>query len=118
MTDSLEGEIRELEAALGSARDPDRRAFVSLADALRRAGDLERALQVVREGLAAHPDLASARVVEAWILEAQGDDGAAREAWYAVLDLDAGNRFALAALARGALADGDTARARELIEAL
>jgi tetratricopeptide (TPR) repeat protein len=77
VVDSLEREIQGLRALLHTDRDPQGRAFVPLADAYRRARNLERALEVVTIGLERHPQLASAHVVEAWVQQDRGDPNGA-----------------------------------------
>src|SRR5688572_2448935 len=85
VADSLEREIQGLRALLHTDRDPEGRAFVPLADAYRRARDLDRALEVVSIGLERHPTLASAYVVEAWVHQDRGDSNGAAAAWERVL---------------------------------
>jgi len=67
----LEEEIRELEKRFAQA--PESRLFLPLADALRRAGELERAMKLCREGLERFPDFASARVLLGECLAESGD---------------------------------------------
>lgn len=105
MAQSLDKEIESLRAVMGSERDPDGRAFVSLADAHRRSGDLDRAAEVIEEGLSRHGDLSSAHVVAGWIHCDRGDRDAAELAFSRVLDLDEENIEALRGL-------GDLARRR------
>ena len=57
----LHEEISELEQRF--AESPDSRLFLPLADALRRAGELERAVKLCRDGLERFPDFNSARVL-------------------------------------------------------
>lgn len=56
-----EGEIKELGKKL--AQNPDSMVFVQLADAHRRAGDLERSVEVCLNGLERHPSYTTARVI-------------------------------------------------------
>ena len=60
------GEIARLEALLGA--DPAAPAFAALAEANRRAGRLEEAERVAREGLLRRPELVSGRVALALAL--------------------------------------------------
>ncbi|HXC65346.1 MAG TPA: hypothetical protein VNZ67_13375, partial [bacterium] len=56
-----EAEIKELSKKL--AQQPDSMVFVQLADAYRRAGDLEQSVQVCLKGLERHPTYTTARAV-------------------------------------------------------
>ena len=116
MVDSLEREIQGLRALLHTDRDPQGRAFVPLADAYRRARNLERALAVVSIGLERHPDLASAHVVQAWVQQDRGDPNGAAAAWERVLELDPENVEALRGLGKLLAAAGRTSRAGPLLE--
>ena len=78
MPEALNQQIDRLQEIVNSDRDPEGRAFVPLADAYRRAGDLDRALKVVRD---------------------LGDDDGAMRSFERVLELDDENGMALRALA-------------------
>lgn len=97
--DSFSDEIRQLEALMFSARDPDGRAFVPLADALRRAGEMDRALAVVSEGMHRLPDFGSAQIVAGWVHREMGDAEAALDAFSRGVELDGENTVALRAAA-------------------
>ncbi len=85
----LQEEIRELEQRFAQA--PDSRLFLPLADALRRAGELERAAKLCREGLQRYPDFNSARILLGETLAELGElDEAVRELEQAAA-LDAGS---------------------------
>jgi tetratricopeptide (TPR) repeat protein len=116
VADSLEREIQGLRGLLHTDRDPEGRAFVPLADAYRRARDLDRALEVVSIGLERHPTLASAYVVEARVHQDRGDSEQAAAAWERVLELDAENSEALAGLGALLAGAGDSARAAPLLD--
>lgn len=98
VSDSLEREIGELRALYWSERDPEGRGFAPLADAYRRAGNLNDALELLQDGLARHPEFASGHVVAARVHLALEDNDAARTALEAVLALDDQNTEALAEL--------------------
>ena len=53
-------------------QDPDRRVFTRLADAYRREGLLEEAIQICRDGLAAHPGYARGRALLGQLLLERG----------------------------------------------
>lgn len=88
---------------LQHARNPEGLVFARLADAYRRAGDPERALEFLEDGLARHPRYLSARVVRARALADLDRRAAALDAFEHVLELDPRNLVALRAVARLAL---------------
>jgi predicted regulator of Ras-like GTPase activity (Roadblock/LC7/MglB family) len=79
-------EIRRLSDEL--ARDPSSLAFLPLADALRRAGQLDVALRVALRGLDRHPYVADAHDVLARIHADRGDLERASDEWEMALRLD------------------------------
>ena len=99
MAQSVEDEIRELRSLFRSERDPDGRVFAPLADAYRRAGDLDQADELLREGLAGRSDFVPGHVVSGWVRRDQGDVAGAALAFRAALALDQKNTEALAGLA-------------------
>lgn len=94
------------------AQDPHGLAFARLADSYRKAGELERGLALVEEGLARHPDYLNARIVCARILSERGETSPAVAAFRAVLELDRQNLVALRALGDLARSIGDREAAR------
>ena len=99
MPEPLNQQIDRLQEIFFSEKDPTGRAFVPLADAHRRLGELDRALGVLQEGLVAHPDSASGHVVAGWLYRDRGEDDSAIRALEQVLELDAENGVALRSLA-------------------
>jgi len=79
--------------------NPEGTAFAPLANAHRRLGNLERALDVLQGGLFHHPDYAPARIVLGRCYVDQGHDDAAEREFSRVLDRDGENVIALQALA-------------------
>ncbi|HEX6051769.1 MAG TPA: tetratricopeptide repeat protein, partial [Gemmatimonadaceae bacterium] len=79
-------EIRRLSDEL--ARDPSSLAFLPLADALRRAGQLDVAMRVALRGLDRHPYVADAHDVLARIHADRGDLERAADEWEMTLRLD------------------------------
>ena len=79
-------EIRRLSDDL--ARDPSSLVFMRLADALRRAGQLDIALRVALRGLDRHPYVADAHDVLAHIHADRGDLERAADEWEMALRLD------------------------------
>ena len=109
-------EIEKLERRY--AENPDGRFFAPLADAYRKAGSLDRALELVRAGLAKHPDYLSARIVLGRCLLDKGDDAEAERTFRSVLELDAENIIALKSLAEITERTGRTVEARKWLQQL
>jgi tetratricopeptide (TPR) repeat protein len=80
------------------------------------AGQPESVRSVLEESLAAHPDSSVFLEVRGLDLELSGRSDAALEAYQRAVDLEPGNAFALAGLARLALREEDTAAAVELFD--
>ena len=99
MPESLKQQIDQLEDLYESELDPQGRAFVPLADAHRRLGDLDKALAVIQKGLSAHPDFASAHLVLGWVHRSREEPDDAMRAFGRVLVLDEENTFARAGIA-------------------
>jgi tetratricopeptide (TPR) repeat protein len=79
-------DIRTLTTRL--AEEPDSLAFLELAEALRRRGQLDAAYKVARGGLSRYPALADAHDLMARILGDQGDLAGAFDAWAEALRFD------------------------------
>jgi tetratricopeptide (TPR) repeat protein len=79
--------------------DPSSIAFAQLAEEYRRAGNLEEAEQVCRQGLARHPGYLSARVTLGRTLVERGDLEAAMQELHCVLDSAPDNLAAIRAIA-------------------
>jgi tetratricopeptide (TPR) repeat protein len=88
--DKLERRLRE---------NPEGRTFAPLADAYRKAGDVPRALEILKTGLQLHPDYLSASIVLGRCHLDLGDLASAESAFRRVLDLDKENVIAIKALA-------------------
>ena len=101
MADSRQSEIARLELLF--AAHPEGRVFTHLAEAYRRAGELERARTLLEAGLERHADYASAHVVHGRVLLDLGLEAEAEAAFRRVLGLDPENLVALRVL-------GDLAR--------
>ncbi len=74
---------------------PDSYVFVPLADACRKMGRLDEALEICLRGVERHPGYASGHVVKGKCLFDRGEYETARVAFEAVLDLDDSNLVAL-----------------------
>lgn len=109
MAESNREEIAKLEAIY--ANNPGGRVFTHLAEAYRKAGELERARSILETGIGRHPDYASAHVVLGRVLLDQGTQQDAARSFRRVLELDPENRVALRTM-------GDLARTERPAEAL
>jgi len=109
-------EIRRFEEQY--RRRPDSLVFARLADAYRKAGQPERALAVLKDGLARHPDYPSGHIVRARALRDLGRVEETLESFRRVLELDVGNLVAVRELAGLTDERGETAEARHWYERL
>jgi len=108
----LEEEIRELERRFSEF--PDSRLFLPLADALRRAGELERAIKLCRDGLERFPEFTSARVLLGECLRELGRLDEAEKVLEEVRATDSQNLRVLKNLADMASKRGEEEKARQL----
>lgn len=97
-------EIDKLEARW--RENPKGRNFAPLADAYRKAGLIDNAIDLCQAGLQLHPDYVSAHIVYARCLIDKKDDTAAQEVFKKVLALDGENIIALRVLAEIAERNG------------
>lgn len=79
--------------------NPKGRNFAPLADAYRKAGELDRAIELCRRGLQEHPDYISAQIVYGRCLIDKHDDPGAEQVFRRVLELDPENILGLRILA-------------------
>ena len=97
-------EIDKLEARFRD--NPKGRNFAPLADAYRKAGLIDNAIDLCQNGLKLHPDYVSAYIVYARCLVDKKDDPAAVAVFTKVLELDGENIIALRGLAELAERNG------------
>ena len=90
-------EIEKLEARY--RENPKGRNFAPLADAYRKAGLIDNAIELCQAGLALHPDYVSGHIVHGRCLVDKKDDAGAEAVFRKVLDLDPENILALKVLA-------------------
>jgi tetratricopeptide (TPR) repeat protein len=111
MSDAHREEIAKLEALYDD--HPEGRIFTHLAEAYRKAGELDRAFEVLTEGIERHPEYSSAHVVlgRVHMDRGQGDQAAAE--FQRVLELDPQNLVATRCLGDLARAEGDREAALE-----
>ena len=103
-------EIRRFEDQF--RRNPDSLVFARLADAHRKAGDPNRALEILEAGIGRHGGYPSAHIVRARTYMDLGQPGAAEQSFLRAIDLDASNLVAMRGLASLAQERGDEAAAR------
>ena len=97
-------EIEKLEKRW--AENPKGRNFAPLADAYRKAGELDRAVELCKSGLGLHPDYVSAHIVYGRCLIDQKNDKGASDVFRKVLTLDPENVLGLKMLAEIAARGG------------
>ena len=107
-------DIRALTTRL--ADEPGSLAFLELAEALRRRGQLEAAYKVARGGISRYPGLADAHDVMARVLNDQGDLAGAFDAWSSALQLDPMRASALKGVAFLYFRAGDKAAAFDQLQ--
>jgi tetratricopeptide (TPR) repeat protein len=107
-------DIRALTARL--AEEPGSLAFLELAEALRRRGQLDAAYKVARGGLTRYPGLADAHDLMARVLSDQGDLAGAFDSWASALQLDPMRTSALKGIAFLYFKAGDPAAALAHLE--
>ena len=109
-------EIDKLEARFRD--NPKGRNFAPLADAYRKAGLIDNAIDLCQNGLKLHPDYVSAYIVYARCLVDKKDDPAALGVFRKVLELDGENIIALRGLAELAERNGQYAEEVEWLSRL
>jgi Tfp pilus assembly protein PilF len=97
-------------------RDRSSRVFVQLAEEYRRRGALDSALEVLEEGIQAHPRYLSAQVALGRVRLELGQAAAARGVFEQVTAQDPTHLLALKLLAESRLQLGDRGGAREALE--
>lgn len=110
----MSDDIRVLTARV--ADEPTSLAFLDLAEALRRRGQLEAAVKVTRGGLSRYPGLADAHDLMGRILSDQGDYAGAFDAWADALRLDPMRTGALKGIAFLYFRAGDAPAAVEHLQ--
>lgn len=107
-------DVRSLTAAL--ARDPLSLAYVDLAEALRRRGQRDEALQVVLQGLTRHPVHADGHDCLARIYADLGDLERARLAWSKALEIAPDHLGSLRGVAFLLFRQGDVTAAESALQ--
>lgn len=102
-------EIKYLEERFRKA--PESRLFAPLADACRKAGDLDRAIELCEQGIGKHPDYASAHVILGKCYYDKGATERSKGEFNRVLELDPENMVALKFLGDIFLGEDDPEKA-------
>lgn len=114
---TMQTDHRDLDELFGRYKAaPQSHVFAPLADACRKAGLLEEALEICARGVGAHPRYASGYVVQGKCLYDAGRSKDAQAAFHRVLQLDPKNLVALKYLGILHAERGDNAGAREYFE--
>jgi tetratricopeptide (TPR) repeat protein len=92
---------------------PESRLFAPLADAYRKAGDLDLAIELCEKGLERYPEYASARVILGKCFYDKGATERARNEFERVLEIDPDNMVALKFMGDIHLAENDKKKAGE-----
>ena len=109
-------EIEKLEARY--RENPKGRNFAPLADAYRKAGLIDNAIELCHAGLALHPDYVSGHIVHGRCLVDKKDDPGAETVFRKVLELDPENILALKVLAEIAERNNHNDQAMEWLNRL
>ncbi len=112
---AYQSEIEKLEQRF---REKPEQWFAALADAYRKAGDLELALDLVRTWAEKRPNYSSGLIVLGRCLVDRKDDAEAAEAFERVLAIDAENIIALKSLSDIAIRRSDPGTARHWLQRL
>lgn len=117
MTERVKTEQRELDDLFERYRSaPKGHVFAPLADACRKAGMIEEALEICAKGVGLHPRYASGYVVQGKCLYDAGRARDAQAAFNRVLELDPKNLVALKFLGIISAERGESLRAKEYFE--
>ena len=100
MSESVDQEIRTLQALCWSSRDPEGLAFAPLAEALSKRGDIRQAVDLLSDGISRHPNFSTGHVIAAGVYLGQGMMAEADSAARRTLELDPENVVALAILSQ------------------
>lgn len=111
MTGEFSDELNNLKERFEKA--PESRLFAPLADAYRKSGEVERAIELCEEGLERYPDYASAHVILGKCFYDKGATERARAEFLRVMELDPENMVALKFMGDILLAEGNREKAVE-----
>jgi tetratricopeptide (TPR) repeat protein len=112
---AYQSEIEKLEQRFGEKPE---QWFAALADAYRKAGDLDMALDVINTWIEKRPNYTSGHIVRGRCLLDRQQDAEAAQAFQGVLELDPENIIAIKALSEIATRAGDEEQARQWLRRL
>jgi tetratricopeptide (TPR) repeat protein len=105
MNEELNTEIRLLQERYEKA--PDSRIFAPLADAFRKNGEVDRAIELCEKGLEGYPDYASAHVILGKCFYDKGATERSRAEFERVVEIDPENMVALKFMGDILMSEGD-----------
>jgi tetratricopeptide (TPR) repeat protein len=105
MNDDLGAEIRRLQEKYD--RFPDSRLFAPLADAYRKSGEVDRAIELCEKGLEGYPAYASAHVILGKCFYDKGATERSRAEFEHVIEIDPENMVALKFMGDILMSEGD-----------
>lgn len=105
MNEELSIEIKLLQERFDRA--PESRIFAPLADAYRKNGDVEKAIELCENGLETYPDYASAHVILGKCFYDKGATERSRAEFERVIEIDPENMVALKFMGDILMAEGD-----------
>ncbi|UCF06205.1 MAG: tetratricopeptide repeat protein [bacterium] len=105
MAEDINEELQSLIERFEGA--PDSRLFAPLADAYRKKGDIDRAIEICERGIERYPEYASARVILGKCFYDKGATERAKSEFVRVLELDSENMVALKFVGEILLAEDD-----------
>ena len=105
MNNDLSAEIKHLQGRYDSA--PESRIFAPLADAYRKSGDVEKAIELCEKGLEAYPDYASAHIILGKCFYDKGATERSRAEFERVIEIDSENMVALKFMGDILMSEGD-----------
>lgn len=112
---AYQSEIEKLEQRFGEKPE---QWFAALADAYRKAGELDMALDILNTWIEKRPNYTSGHIVRGRCLLDRSEDEEAGKAFQGVLELDPENIIAIKALSDIATRAGDTGQARHWLQRL
>ncbi len=105
MNDDLSAEIKHLQERCDRA--PESRIFAPLADAYRKNGDVEKAIELCEKGLEGYTDYASAHVILGKCFYDKGATERSRAEFERVIEIDPENMVALKFMGDILMSEGD-----------